>query len=78
MGFPKEAFKVAVPQLEPAWLDLEGGIQKSIAAIEEAAKAGAKFIAFSECWIPGYPDFLWSNSFKENVRPIPYNTIVSR
>ena len=67
MGFLKEGVKVAVPQLEPAWLDLEGGIVKSIAAIEEAARNGAKLIAFSETWIPGYPDFLWANSFKDNV-----------
>lgn len=59
--------RVAVPQAEPAWLDLEAGVTKTTELIKEAAQNGAKLIAFSECWIPGYPGFLWGYNFKDNV-----------
>lgn len=65
---PKRIVKVAVPQVEPAWLDLEAGVVKTIDLIKEAAANGAELIAFSECWIPGYPSFLWSKPFQESVR----------
>ncbi|GIZ46291.1 hypothetical protein CKM354_000942100 [Cercospora kikuchii] len=52
--------RVAVTQHEPVWLDLEGTVQKTIAIIKEAAEAEAKLVAFPECWIPGYPAWIWS------------------
>lgn len=52
--------RVAVTQHEPAWLDLEAGVLKTIDIIKEAAAAGAKLVAFSECWIPGYPAWIWT------------------
>ncbi|KAL2826183.1 carbon-nitrogen hydrolase [Aspergillus pseudoustus] len=67
MTSPTGIVKVAVPQVEPAWLDLDAGIQKTVDLINEAALNGAQLIAFSECWIPGYPGFLWSYSYKENI-----------
>jgi predicted amidohydrolase len=48
-----------VTQHEPVWLDLEGTVQKTIKIIEEAAQAKAKLVAFPECWIPGYPAWIW-------------------
>ena len=56
---PKNHVRVAVSQYEPAWLDLEASVTKTCTIIEEAAKAGAKLIAFPECWIPGYPAWIW-------------------
>jgi nitrilase len=41
------------------WLDLDGTIEKTIKYIEEAAKNGAKLIAFPETWVPGYPFQIW-------------------
>jgi predicted amidohydrolase len=41
------------------WLDLEGTVQKTIKIIKEAAEAKAKLVAFPECWIPGYPAWIW-------------------
>ncbi|KAJ6031597.1 Carbon-nitrogen hydrolase [Penicillium herquei] len=52
--------RVAVTQAEPAWLDLAAGITKTCDLIAEAAKNEAKLIAFPECWIPGYPCWIWS------------------
>jgi nitrilase len=54
--------RVAVVQAAPAYLDLEGGVQKTVALMEEAAAGGAKMVAFPECWIPGYPFWAWLDS----------------
>ncbi|CAG7936943.1 unnamed protein product [Penicillium salamii] len=52
--------RVAVTQAEPAWLDLAAGVAKTCTLITEAAHNGAQLIAFPECWIPGYPCWIWS------------------
>ncbi|GLR84757.1 hypothetical protein GCM10007857_14670 [Bradyrhizobium iriomotense] len=62
MGIEHPKYKVAVVQAAPAWLDLDASIGKSIALIEEAAKKGAKLIAFPEVFIPGYPWHIWLDS----------------
>lgn len=54
--------RVAVVQAAPAFLDLEAGVAKTLALIEQAAQRGAKLIAFPECWIPGYPWWIWLDS----------------
>jgi len=51
--------RVAVTQAEPCWLDLTAAVEKTCQLIEEAAQGGAKLIAFPECWIPGYPAWIW-------------------
>ncbi|MCG7632942.1 carbon-nitrogen hydrolase family protein [Gordonia McavH-238-E] len=55
-------FKAAVTQAEPVWFDLSATVDKTIALVEEASRAGADLIAFPETWIPGYPWFLWLDS----------------
>ncbi|TFK64162.1 carbon-nitrogen hydrolase [Pluteus cervinus] len=57
--------RVAVTQAEPCWFDLEGTVQKTIKLIAEATENGAQLVAFPECWIPGYPLWIW----KFPVRP---------
>ena len=54
-----ETVPVAVVQAEPAWLDLAESVKKTCALIVEAAKEGARLVAFPECWIPGYPTWIW-------------------
>lgn len=51
--------KVAVTQAEPCWLDLQGTVDKTCRLIAEAAGNGARLVAFPECWIPGYPCWIW-------------------
>lgn len=54
-----DTVRVAVTQHEPVWLDLQGTVKKTCAIIKDAAEAGAKLVAFPECWIPGYPCWIW-------------------
>ena len=53
------SIRVAVTQAEPIWLDLAGSVKKAIELIEEAAKGGARIVAFAEAWLPGYPAWIW-------------------
>jgi nitrilase len=54
------AFRVAATQCEPVWLDLAATVAKTCHLIKEAAGNGAKLIAFPECWVSGYPIWIWS------------------
>ena len=51
--------RVAVTQAEPIWLDLDATVAKTCKLIKEAAGNGAKLVTFPECWIPGYPAWVW-------------------
>lgn len=51
--------KVAVVQAPPVLLDRDKTIAKVVAAMAEAAAAGASLIVFPETYIPGYPAWIW-------------------
>ncbi|MGB0165879.1 MAG: carbon-nitrogen hydrolase family protein [Luteibaculum sp.] len=55
--FPK--FKAAAVQTCPAFLNVEKTVDKAIALLTEAAKNGAKLVAFPEVFIAGYPYWNW-------------------
>lgn len=68
-----ERFIAAAVQAEPVWLDIDGGIDKTIRLATEAANAGASIIAFPETWIPGYPWWLWlDNVAWQSQFVVPY------
>lgn len=52
-------FLACVVQAAPVYLDLARSIEKAQSLIAQAAEAGAKFIAFPELWLPGYPWWIW-------------------
>ena len=54
--------KVVAVQAAPVYLDLDASIDKAIGLIKDAARSGAKLIAFPETWLPGYPFHIWLDS----------------
>jgi nitrilase len=56
---PTSIHRVAVVQAEPEWLNLPACVAKTISLIQDASRKGASLIAFPECWIPGYPAWIW-------------------
>jgi nitrilase len=55
---PNQIIKVAMAQIAPVWLNREQTIEKTLAAISEAADKGAELVAFGESFVPGYPFWL--------------------
>lgn len=58
--FPK--FKAAAVQAASVFLDREASLEKACRLIREAAENGATFIAFPECFLPGY--CYWTNNLR--------------
>ncbi|MGH9940855.1 MAG: carbon-nitrogen hydrolase family protein [Pyrinomonadaceae bacterium] len=53
-----EQMIVSVVQASPAYLDLDASLSKALKLIAEAARQGARLVAFGETWLPGYPAWL--------------------
>lgn len=51
--------RVAAVQAESVDFDLQANVAKVLKYIVEAAEKGASLVAFSECFVPGYPYWIW-------------------
>ncbi|GMF14936.1 unnamed protein product [Phytophthora lilii] len=60
MALSDSIVRVAAVQAEPEWLNLQAGVKKACSLIAEAAQGGAQLVSFPECFIPGYPAWIWT------------------
>ena len=51
--------QLAIIQKTPVFLDKQKTIELAVASAEEAASNGADLVVFTECFIPGYPAWIW-------------------
>lgn len=53
-----QAFRAAIVQHPPVFLNLEASLERAVELVREAAGAGARLVVFPETWLPGYPVWL--------------------
>jgi nitrilase len=53
------AYRVAIAQVAPRFLDLDGSLDRAEVAVKRAGAAGARLVVFGETWLPGYP--VWAD-----------------
>jgi nitrilase len=61
-------YRVAVVQVPPVVLDRQATLARAVEKVGEAADNGARLVAFSEAFVPGYPDWIW------RLRPDDFTT----
>ena len=52
-------YRVAVVQVPPVVIDRQATLARAVEKVGEAADNGARLVAFSEAFVPGYPDWIW-------------------
>ena len=60
-------FKLATNQAAPIYFDQAASAKKACSFIQKAGEQGAVLVAFGECWLPGYPFFVWGEYAANNA-----------
>lgn len=60
--------RLAAVQAAPGFMDIDAALDKTEHYVARAAEQGCDLIGFPECWIPGYPWFIWLNATALNMR----------
>ncbi|MEM3550304.1 MAG: carbon-nitrogen hydrolase family protein [Candidatus Bathyarchaeia archaeon] len=55
-------FKLAAAQVAPVYMNRAETVEKACHVVEEAAKNGANIVGFPECFIPGFPTWVYAGS----------------
>jgi nitrilase len=62
MSVNEKQYLAAAVQAAPVFLNLSATVEKTIALIDEAARNGARLVAFPETYIPGYPAYIYGST----------------
>jgi hypothetical protein len=65
-------FKLAAIQAAPLYFDPTASIIKACRFIQKAGEQDAAIVAFGECWLPGYPFFVWGEYAPNNAMVTEY------
>jgi len=65
-------FKLAAIQAAPIYFDQAASAKKACSFIQKAGAKGAALVAFGECWLPGYPFFVWGEYASNNAMAPEY------
>jgi len=56
---PASSFRIAAAQAAPVFLNRAATIEKACGLIGQAATGGARLVVFPECFVPGFPLWVW-------------------
>ncbi|MEM6832186.1 MAG: nitrilase-related carbon-nitrogen hydrolase, partial [Pseudomonadota bacterium] len=62
----RDAVKVCLAQISPAYMSRDETAKRAVNAIEEASANGAELIVFPEVWLAGYP--YWTEGWESGLQ----------
>jgi nitrilase len=56
--------RVAAVQAMPVWMDRDATVEKAVGLVQQSASEGARVVALSETFVPGYPWWVWLDDIR--------------